>query len=512
MNELLSQTTDLDALRQEAKLLQRGFIAGDVKARSWVNLYLSGKKTDQLRRADFLFIVARERGFSSWPALKMAAETQGLDRAEKVQRLKVALYSGNNALVQVLLDQVPDLAKGLLGLEVALYDVQAVRAALDKDPTLAVKMMGPRSPILHLAFSKWHQARPDLRDDMLEIARLLLAHGADVNDGEPVGPDGHKLSALYGAIGHANNMVLGQFLLDHGANPNDGESLYHAIELGHHDGLRMLLKAGADPKDTNALPRAMDFHDHDAVALLLEHGADVNVFHDAAIGRERPYTVPALHQAGRRYCDARMVKLLLEAGADASYLWQGTSAYATARVYGNGEMVRVFDAQNLIHPLSPQETILAAAADGRDIDKYLDPDQLSPLFATILHDLCAMPDRLEHIRRLIEAGMPWDGVDGMGMSPVMMAGWNGLPDIVKYLLAQKPDLSRVNKYGGTLMGTILNGAHNAPDRDQRDHIACLQLALEEGMVLSRKDMAYITREDMRSFVEDWANNHPSQVV
>ncbi len=73
----------------------------------------------------------------------------------------------------------------------------------------------------------------------------------------PVSPDNdRRLSVLYGAIGHGNNMALGPWLLEHGANPNDNESLYHATEPGHHAGLGMLLAHGADPRGTNALLRA----------------------------------------------------------------------------------------------------------------------------------------------------------------------------------------------------------------------------------------------------------------
>ena len=49
---------------------------------------------------------------------------------------------------------------------------------------------------------------------MLAVAEALLAAGADVNDSYPYqGEDHAPLSALYGAIGHAGNMVLAEWLL-----------------------------------------------------------------------------------------------------------------------------------------------------------------------------------------------------------------------------------------------------------------------------------------------------------
>jgi ankyrin repeat protein len=93
------------------------------------------------------------------------------------------------------------------------------------------------------------------------------------------------LSTLYFAIGHADNMPLARWLLEHGADPNDGESLYHSTELGHHEGLRLLLAHGADPKGTNALLRAMDFHDIEAVRMLMEGGGRGRRVQRRACGR-----------------------------------------------------------------------------------------------------------------------------------------------------------------------------------------------------------------------------------
>lgn len=235
----------LEKLRRQASRLKKAFRDGDAQARIRVAQRVTRPDGARLSHADFLHVIAQEQGFASWPALKQAVELNGMDRAEKLQRLKIAIYNGHNDVVRHLLEEDASLPQDAFGLQVALYDVDAVRAVLKRDPGAAVRDVGNRVPMMHLAISHYIHVAPERQAEMLAMAELLLAHGADVNASIPVGAgNDHPLSALYGAIGHADNMALARWLLANGADPNDGESLYHATELGHHEGLRMLLEAG----------------------------------------------------------------------------------------------------------------------------------------------------------------------------------------------------------------------------------------------------------------------------
>ena len=252
------------------------------------------------------------------------------------------------------------LAKADLGIMCALYDLEGVQQTLWENPEATTQKIGPRTPILHLAFSKYIHARPDLESHMLAVADLLLSKGADVNDGYPPFPGSdHLLSALYGAIGHANNMVLGRWLLENGANPNDNESLYHATELGHHAGLKLLLEHGADPKGTNALLRAMDFNDATAVRMLLQAGAKAEEFNDDLIGGEGAWVQPALHQAARRMCSPEIVALILDGSGDAKTPFEGLTPYAAARIYGNEALADALEKHEDATPLEAQEKLLS---------------------------------------------------------------------------------------------------------------------------------------------------------
>ncbi|MEO0914096.1 MAG: ankyrin repeat domain-containing protein [Pseudomonadota bacterium] len=507
-------TKSLDQLRRDAKALRKAHDAGELHARQRIANFPPRPEGSPLKHADYLHVIARESGFASWPALRLAADMFGMDVAAKRQRLKVALYYGQFDVADQLLSDTADLAQGDFGLCLGLYLKSEVLRVLQKSPELATELISDIAPPLTiLARSKWIHHAPERRGDMLDIAEALLANGADLDLGAPI-YDGetYKLSPLYFAIGHANNMPLGRWLLEKGANPNDGESLYHATELGHHEGLRMLLEHGAEPSGTNALLRAMDFHDTEAVQMLLDHGANVDEFDGTHVGGEAPWVVPALHQAARRMSDPAMIALVIDNGADLNRRFEGTTPYAYARVFGNTLLADMLRERGADTELSPVEAALAAAADGLAQSETLDPDSIPDAYRNIIRMILHIPGKLDHVKRLAGIGVETDRADTEGLTPVQVAGWEGLPDVMAYLLSCGPDLAHVNSYGGTLLSTVLHGAENCPQRAERDYVACLRLALEQGVVLPRRSIDLAGSEEIREFLADWAQDHPQQVA
>ncbi|WP_068113537.1 ankyrin repeat domain-containing protein [Tropicimonas marinistellae] len=505
----------IEQLRRDAKALKRAHSAGEASAQARVAAHAprtgqEAPSAGELKHADYLHVIAREQGFASWPSLKSAAEATGLDHAQKVQSLKIALHHGQTWRVEKLLSETPSLPDGLFALQVSLLNRSEVERMLREDPGRATRTFGPRRPMLHLAFSRWVHSRPELAGDMLAIAQLLVDHGANVNDSCPAAEGSpHRLSALYGAIGHADNMVLARWLLEQGANPDDGESLYHATELGHHDGLRMLLEFGADPAGTNALLRAMDFNDHTAVRLLLDAGARADDFDDTPVGGERPWVMPALHQAARRMCDREMIELLLEGGADPARSYQGATPYGYGRVFGNRALVEALEARGPVPALTPVEAALAASAEGRDVAGHpLSGVDLPEAYRDILRNILHLPEKLPQVKRLVALGLDPDLADPEGLTPVQVAGWEGLPDVFGYFLGLGPDLLHVNAYGGGLIDTIIHGSENCPARAERDHVRCAELALQAGAPLRPDMVRGAGVPEMAAVLERWMQTHP----
>ncbi|MEX3007325.1 ankyrin repeat domain-containing protein [Hoeflea sp. TYP-13] len=500
----------IDYLRRQAKQLKRDFAAGDAEALARAKAVFPTVET--LKHADALHVIARENGHESWPRLKLAIETAAMNRAQREERLRIALYYGQHWVTKALLKEDPDLGSDNPGLQIALYDRAAVEKALAADPASATRLIGVRSPILHLAFSRHIHAVPDRRDDMIAIAEALVRHGADVNDSCPAEPGSeHRLSALYGALGHADNTALAKWLLEHGADPNDNESLYHSTELGHHDGLKLLLKHGADPAGTNALPRAMDFDDLGAVRLLLAAGADPNEGIATHPSGQPALTVPALHQAARRMCSSELAELLIAHGADGTLAYQGHTAYALARMFGNDAVANALESAGQATALSRAERLLADAAAGK-VSGRIDPNELTDEARRILGRVISSSGRLDHVKNLCALGIDPNWTDEMGMPAIHIAGWEGQAEAVEWLLTFNPDLSRKNDYGGDLLGTIIHGAEFCPARDTRNHTACAQMVLAEGATLRRSEIELCGAEGLAEFLAGWAQSHPAQVV
>lgn len=502
----------LERLRRHAKALKKNYRAGDPAALARVRGILGAPKT--LKHADALYVIAREAGFESWPRLKFSAELAAMDRSARAERLKMALYLGQAWIVDALLKEDPSLSAENFGLQCALYDIEGVRAVLAKDEGAATSAIGVRSPILHLAFSKHFKAAPEREGDMIALAEALLAAGADVNDSYPAAPDEpHRLSALYGALGHAGNLRLAEWFLAHGASPDDNESLYHATELPSLEGLRLLMRYGVKTDGTNALARMLDFDNLEGAQLLLEYGADPNEEVLDHPSGEPIDTIPALHQAARRGRDGRFAALLLEHGAKIEMHWGGRTAYALAMLYGNFSFAEVLQNAGCETALGATDKVLAGCAKGIVLEgRPLEKLTLSDEERLILTRVILWEDALDHAKALVAAGIDPNVSDEMNMTPLHLAAWAGLPEQVAWLLTLSPDLSHVNAYGGDLLGTIIHGSENRLDTAVRDHVACARLALEAGAPLRQRELKGAMDESLVAFLSDWVEAHPDCIV
>lgn len=234
--------------------------------------------------------------------------------------LHISVYKNHGQMTQLLLDNGAD-----------INIRQKALKSHYKDPKSGMSFSYnlPGITALHVAVSS----------DNLQMAKLLIKNGADVN-AKPGRMEVSCNAFLFSetdtfTIGSSTalqlavlkeNLEMAKLLLDHGAEVNmqaqqEGEfpPLHCAVIIQNPKMMKLLLANGADVDggdyygDTPLHHEMVSGPRADIVKLLLEHGADTNVKE-----RRNRFGLTPLHKAIMHgpNCNPEVVELLLEYGAD----------------------------------------------------------------------------------------------------------------------------------------------------------------------------------------------------
>jgi ankyrin repeat protein len=237
--------------------------------------------------------------------VERGADPEGFGAWPQARTLVVASFTGERAYVDALL--AAGATKSVF-VAAALGEARAVARAIEKAPGAATARDGGRLTALQCAAGSRLGARdPKTARGLLDVARCLLAAGADVN--ATTESWGHEVAASYFVIRSGQSEMLGD-LLAAGMNPTEAVST--AAWENRGDLVDLLISHGAD------LDRARDhgrpilnelirWGQFAPARMLLARGASPNVVDRAG------WT--ALHQAASRG-NVRMVEDLIKAGAD----------------------------------------------------------------------------------------------------------------------------------------------------------------------------------------------------
>ena len=192
-------------------------------------------------------------------------EARMLDTAGRAAELIRAAFTGDMRKATALLDAEPTLADHDLYTACVTGAAARVARLLGGEPALARRRGGSldHEPILYACFSRFLRADRARAAGIVEAVRLLLQHGADPNVFYVLEEeDGQRWQQfpIYGAAGIANNPELTRLLVAAGANVNEGkpepppaasardlgsEDLYHATEFTDTTCLRLLFGSDA---------------------------------------------------------------------------------------------------------------------------------------------------------------------------------------------------------------------------------------------------------------------------
>jgi ankyrin repeat protein len=453
---------NLNQFKHQAKDLLKAYRAGDADAVAEVQRHERTPDPATFALHDAQRVLARSYGFASWRKLKSYVEMidnyrqpepKAEDDANKFLRLAcITYFDGDRPSRRVrarqLLAEKPDLAKANIYTAAAVGDVAAVTDFLASGADVRAKG-GPFDwePLLYAAYSRLDSEAKG--HSTLQVARLLIEHGADPNAGflwDWGGPVPCLLTALTGVLG------LGEDDTGRGEGP-----LFQPPHQHWHEFARLLLEAGADPNDNQGLYNRMQYSDDEHLKLLLEYGLGKGpgglwfkrFFQRWPLVKEHAGYVPRspsdiLAYQLRWAIGAgafERVKLLVENGAD-------VKGIAVSQYDANQEIADYLVAKGaklILRTLSPAEEFAAACwRAGADRARELAASDPSLLDNPELLRSAAEEGRMDSIRLLVELGLDVNGKAGWSWpndtSPLWWAAHTGQLDAAKLLVELGADV------------------------------------------------------------------------
>lgn len=365
-------------------------------------------------------------------------------------------------------------------------DVNAVRAALARDPSLAIAPSAPRgwTPLVYACFSVLGRTGQPRAANVVEVARLLLAHGGDPNASYPSSEPGDDsvFPVLYAAIAVVDNLALAAALLAAGANPSDGQSLYHAAERFDNDALDLLYKHGLEPAEISYnLLHKIDFQYEPGIRWFLDHGADPNARHPQS-------GEAALHWAIKRASRREVIELLLARGADPSaHTGAGHTLYPDVRGTTPIDLARRLARPDLVDllrahggretPPTTDDAFVFACLEGTPASG--DVATLSAADRTLLAHV-AQQNQTAAALRLADAGWPLDARGWMGATALHWAACRGNAELTRGLVARGAPLVDVGGYFQTPLHTARHCQWHRDGADPDAVIAALRASVPAG--------------------------------
>lgn len=488
---VLPAQPNLDHLRRGARDLLRAARAGDTAAETRIRAV-----SDHLTLAAAQLAVAREYGFASWAKLKTEVQARSADLAKLADEFCVASVRDWTGLAARMLAARPELASYNIATALVLGDVEAVRRAIDTDPSLVTRSDERTGwKALHaVCASRWHQLDPAREEGLVAVAKMLLDAGAD-----PVGlaADG-SWPPLRCAIAGVPNPAIVALLLDRGAEPAD-DDLYLAGFGDDHECLRMLIDAAGDVREIArmALAAPISGNDAEGVRLLLEAGADPRRYlddSDAEGGADTAHPFSVLYAAVRSDCSAEIVELLLAHGAEPERPGSdGRSPHALAVSKGRTDLATLLRQYGARDDASDVDRFLSACLRGDPADAEHALASQAGLLGELTSEQrsaamrqAAETGNTEGMRLMLDFGFSADARDGEdGGTPLHAAAYAGSAGVVRLLLDRGADIeARDARFDSTPVDWACVGSGERPTGNPSpDWPATIGMLVEAGASL-----------------------------
>ncbi len=371
----------------------------------------------------------------------------------------VDIGSGTSALLRAVHNDDLQLVEALLEADI---DVNAANeygatplyvAAADAGAAITEKLLGAGADPNVALLSGETALMEAARRGKTETVRLLLASGADLNAKESIGGQ----TALMWAASERHSDVV-ELLIADGAeidarSKGGSTPLMFAAQQGAADTARILIDAGAEPNELmpntalTPLLIASAMGRGNVVSVLLAEGADPNAVDDDGF--------TSLHYVATNKNGLAMVNELLSHGADpnnrlrqarrtefaaSGVAWEGATPLLYAAEINNLEVIRALvdgGADPLITTDQGTSALVFAAGGGTDLSRPRPRQERATA--------------VETAKFLVEHGEDVNGAGQFGWAPLHAASYQGLNDVIDYLVSAGADPNQMDGFGQTAL-------------------------------------------------------------
>ena len=561
MSRQLTSKSTLENLKREAKRWLKALRGNIREARERLERVLPNAPSEPTLR-DVQLALAREHGVAGWTALKervSGTRSQTLrDTMSPDERVAWFIQNacpdhsvrGADAHVVALgtarrlLALHPEIATDSLSTAIVCGDVDAVKRHLRERPETANEKGGPKNwePLLYLTFTRLPFAAAN--DNALDMARLLLDHGADPKAYFMAGDSFY--TPLVGAIGegeedrppHPRRDELARLLLERGAEPYDIQVVYNihfhgrilwfmnlmyefSVKRGRRSDWddpewRMLDMGGYGSGARWHLWVAIEHDDMELLEWCLEHGANPN----SPPMRDKRFSKSSLYEDALRLGNIDAAEMLVRYGAvRTATVATDEDAFHDACFRLDRETARRLVAEHPEFLQNGRTMFLAAKRDRVDViqlllDVGMSPDVHENGSARPLH-AAAIEGSVRAVKLLIERGADVNArEEGYDATPLGWAvhamqartidvlvphsrdTWNlcglGRVDRLRELIAENPDIARRVYAQGPHAWTDLM---NLPDDDETAE-TIVKLYMSHGANLTARNPNGLTAADI----------------
>ena len=424
-------------------------------------------------------VIARENGYKSFGALRLAQKLEARDYGEALDRFKALVHAGDAAELEALLSANPKLPDTL---DDPHFEFASTALIILKDNLDAVDALLRHGADINAKSQWWAGEFHILEVASAETAKALVQRGAEIN-AHAAAEQGWLdwLEARY----EVDPSIVNQ-------RGGDGKTpLHYADDPAVMD---WLLARGADLEardiDHRSTPLQWKIGDGklDSARELVKRGAVVDVIGAVVLG-DKALVEAALDRhphAVRVRVNDPGYDLMPRADGSHQYVYAfnaaGLSPFQVAIECGQRE---IFDFMLSRADAETQLLAYCAAADSANAHRIA---QRHPTIVTSLAQAdqrqlinAAWTGKADVVALMIELGFNLHIYDDDKMMPLHSAAFHGFHEVIKLLLEadDEPPLDWLNGYGGTALGTCLFGWRHGW-RDDGDHAKAIRLLVEAG--------------------------------